>query len=195
MLDTTSPFLSFPVIPTPKWDNKISQYLIDVLGSSAWDETYGQTFVHRWRGEDTLTWGNVDEWILVKWLAQQFFAPGQLDANVWNVIHEARIASLEAKYKFRNSVEIKGFLMEHKQTLSVLWNARSVVEEFFGNNVSITLEVVHDPEAENAKQLFGYINAAPLSPDETFERFTAFDETWFLKQFELTGGLFNFNLE
>jgi hypothetical protein len=195
MLDTTSLPLSTSLIPTPKWDNKIAQYLKDVLGGSAWDETYGQTFVYRWRGEDTLTWGNVDEWILVKWLAQQFFAHEQLDANVWNVINEARIASLEAKYEFRNPVEVKGFLMEHNQTLSVLWNARSVVEEFFGNNVSIALEVVHDPEAENIKQLFGYINAAPLSPDEAFERFTAFDETWFLKQFELTGGLFNFNLE
>lgn len=195
MLDTTSPFPSIAVIPTPKWDNKISQYLIDVLGSSAWDETYGQTFVYRWRGEDTLTWGNVDEWILVKWLAQQFFAQGQLDANVWNVIYEARIASLETKYAFRNPIEIKKFLVENKRVLSVLWGARSVVEEFFGNNVSITLEVTCDPDAENIKQLFGYINVASLPPDEAFERFTAFDETWFLKQFDLTGGSFNFNLE
>lgn len=202
MLDTTSPF-SIQVASSSKMDNKIAQHLMDVLGSSAWDETYGQTFGYRWKGEDTLTWGNADEWIFIKWLAQQFFTQEKLDLSVfarqeldvWSVVSEARIAKLENKYAFRNPVEIKRFLISHRQVLTVLWDARSVLKEFFGNEVSIALEVVHDPEAENIKQLFGYINVASFPPDEAFERFNAFDETWFLKQFDLTGGLFNFNLE
>ncbi|MFH2103451.1 MAG: hypothetical protein ABIJ39_08890 [Chloroflexota bacterium] len=102
---------------------------------------------------------------------------------------------MESIYTFRNSGEVKKFLIDHKRIFSVLWDARPVVEEFFGNNVSISLEVVNDPEAANVKQLFGYINVASFPPGEAFERFSAFDEAWFLKQFDLTGGLFNFNLE
>ena len=193
---------------SPKWNEKAAEFFVDALGVSAWDESYGQTFGYRWRGEDTLTWGNVDEWILIKWLFQRFFGQGQLqddlnysvllaqqEVDLRTVINETRIAKLEAKYTLRNSNEIRMFLIEHKQVLSVLWDARSIVEEFFGNDVSIDLELVNDPESYNSKQLFGYINAKSLSPDEAFERLSAFDEAWFLKQLDLTGGLFNFNLE
>ncbi|MBU4224946.1 MAG: hypothetical protein KKC71_03910 [Chloroflexi bacterium] len=174
-----------------------------MLGVSAWDEAYGQTFGYRWKGEDTLTWGNADEWILIKWLAQRFFTQEQLDistfakqeVNLWAVVYEARIAKLESIYTFRNSDAVKKFLIDNKRIFSVLWDTRPVVEEFFGNDASIALEVVNDPESANVKQLFGYINAGALSSEEAFERLSAFDEVWFLKQFDLTGGLFNFNLE
>ena len=206
MFDTTrvSPILSSF---SPKWDKRAKEFFIDALGVSAWDESYGQTFGHRWKGEDTLTWGNVDEWILIKWLSQRFFEQEQLqddsnysalaqqEVNLRTVIDETRIAKLEAKYTLRNPGEIKRFLLEHKRVLSVLWDARSIVEEFFGNDVSVDLEVVNDPESYGSKQLFGYINAKSLSPDEAFNRLSAFDDAWFLKQFDLTNGLFNFNLE
>lgn len=202
MLDTTR---TFPVPSSflSKWSEKASRYFVDTLGVSAWDEAYGQTFGYRWKGEDTLTWGNADEWILIKWLAQHFFTQEQLDistfakqeVNLWAVVYEARIAKLESIYTFRNSDEVKKFLIDNKRICSVLWDTRPVVDEFFGNNVSIALEVVNDPESANVKQLFAYINAGALSSDEAFERLSAFDEVWFLKQFDLTGGLFNFNLE
>jgi hypothetical protein len=202
MLDTTRT-LSVPSSFSPKWSEKAPQYFVDALGVSAWDEAYGQTFGYRWKGKDTLTWGNLDEWILIKWLSQRFFAQEQMDisvfakqeVNLWAVVSEARIAQLETKYNFRNSNEVKNFLSDHKRILSVLWDAQPVVEEFFGNDVSIALELVNDPESASAKQLFGYINAEALSPDEAFERLSAFDEVWFLKQFDLIGGLLNFNLE
>jgi hypothetical protein len=200
---TTSP--NFFGTFSPKWEKKAPQHFVEMLGASAWDETYSQTFSYRWKGEDTLTWGNADEWILIKWLAQRIFAQGQAEEklnalaqqelNLWAVVFEARIAKLETKYTFRNSNEVKNFLMNHKRVLSVLWDARPVLEEFFGNNISIALEVVCDPETNNAEQLFGYINAGSFSPDEAFERLNAFDDVWFLKQFDLIGGLFNFNLE
>jgi hypothetical protein len=106
-----------------------------------------------------------------------------------------RIAKLETIYNFRNPDEIKKFLGEHKLIIPILLNARLIVEEFFGNNVPLTLEMVIDPEALSNKQLFCYINTESMSLDEAFERLNAFDESWFLKQYDLTGGLFNFNLE
>jgi len=202
MLDTTRTY-PVPSPFSPKWSEKASQYFVDTLGVSAWDEAYGQTFGYRWKGEDTLTWGNADEWILIKWFAQRFFTQEELDistfarqeVNLWAVVYEARIAKLESIYTFRNSDEVKKFLIDNKRIFSVLWDTRPVVEEFFGNDVSIALEVVNDPESANVKQLFGYINTGALSSDEAFERLSAFDEVWFLKQFDSTGGLFNFNLE
>ncbi len=154
-------------------------------------------------GEDTLTWGNADEWILIKWLVQRFFAQEHLDisnfaqqeVNLWVVVSEMRIAKLETIFNFRNPDEVKRFLREHKLIIPVLLNTRSIVEEFFGNEVPVALEVVIDPEALNNKQLFGYISTGSMPQDEAFERFNAFDESWFLKQYDLTDGLFNFNLE
>jgi hypothetical protein len=168
-----------------------------------WDEAYGQTLGYRWKGEDTLTWGNADEWILIKWLAQRFFAQENLNISIfaqqevklWAVISEMRIAKLETIFNFRNPDEIKEFLGEHKLIIPVLLNSRSIVDKFFGNDVPLALEVVIDPEAQSNKQLFGYISTGPMSLDDAIERFNAFDESWFLKQYDLTDGLMNFNLE
>lgn len=202
MLDTTCTF-PVPTPLSPKWGEKTPQSFVDALGVSAWDEAYGQTLGYRWKGEDTLTWGNADEWILIKWLAQRFFAQEHLDisifaqqeVNLWAVVSEMRIAKLETIFNFRDPDEVKRFLGEHKLIIPVLLNARSIVEEFFGNDVPVALEVVIDPEALSKKQLFGYISTGSLPLDEAFERFNAFDESWFLKQYDLTDGLFNFNLE
>ena len=202
MLDTTRIF-PVPIPSSPKWREKNPRSFVDALAVSAWDEAYGQTLGYRWKGEDTLTWGNADEWILIKWLVQRFFAQENLDisnfaqqeVNLWAVVSEMRIAKLETIFNFRNPDEVKRFLREHKLIIPVLLNTRSIVEEFFGNEVPVALEVVIDPEALNNKQLFGYISTGSMPQDEAFERFNAFDESWFLKQYDLTDGLFNFNLE
>jgi len=202
MLDTTRIF-PVPIPSSPKWGEKNPRSFVDALAVSAWDEAYGQTLGYRWKGEDTLTWGNADEWILIKWLVQRFFAQEHLDisnfaqqeVNLWAVVSEMRIAKLETIFNFRNPDEVKRFLREHKLIIPVLLNTRSIVEEFFGNEVPVALEVVIDPEALNNKQLFGYISTGSMPQDEAFERFNAFDESWFLKQYDLTDGLFNFNLE
>lgn len=202
MLDTTRIF-PVPIPSSPKWGEKKPRSFVDALAVSAWDEAYGQTLGYRWKGEDTLTWGNADEWILIKWLVQRFFAQEHLDisnfaqqeVNLWAVVSEMRIAKLETIFNFRNPDEVKRFLREHKLIIPVLLNTRSIVEEFFGNEVPVALEVVIDPEALNNKQLFGYISTGSMPQDEAFERFNAFDESWFLKQYDLTDGLFNFNLE
>jgi hypothetical protein len=224
MLDTTCTPPVHPSSFSLKWGERAARYFLDALGASAWDEAYGQTLGYRWKGEDTLTWGNADEWIVIKWLAQRFVLQEQADmsfvanasdtaaslfftqeqvdlsvfaeqeANLWAIVYEARIAKLGSIYTFRNSDEVIEFLINNK-IFSVLWEAWPVLQEFFGSDISVALEVVNDPETTHTKQLFGYISAMSLSPDEAFERLNAFDEAWFLKQFVLTGGLLNFNLE
>jgi hypothetical protein len=188
-----------PVPPT-QWGENISQKIVDTLGVSAWDESNEQTFGYRWKGQDTLTWGNLDEWLIIKWLTQQFFerdasilAKQQIDFA--KVLAEIHMAQLESLYDFRNPTEIKGFLVHHRPLIPVLKEAYSVVEEFFGNGVSVALEVVKDPETANMEQLFGYIKVDPFSPEEALGRLGAFDDAWFIKQVDVIGGYLNFNLE
>ena len=188
-----------PTLST-KWDVNISQKLVDALGVSAWTEGKEQTFGYRWRGQDTLTWGNLDRWIVVKWMVQRILEQdintiAKQEVELFAVISEIRIAQLETFYQFRNSAEIRNFLTKHQELIAVLQDGHSAVEEIFGNGILIALEVVKDPEATNIEQLFGYIKVDAFSPDEAFERLNAFDEVWFIKQSDLMGGLLNFNLE
>jgi hypothetical protein len=45
----------------------MSRRVLDALG--AWvGQVFPQTFGYRWRGEDTLDWGNLDTWIQTKWV-------------------------------------------------------------------------------------------------------------------------------
>ena len=196
---STSLYGNSPV-PSKQWDENISQKIVEALGVSAWDEGNEQTFGYRWKGQDTLTWGNLDEWLVIKWLTQQFFERdaailAKQQADFAKVLAEIHMAQLESLYDFRNQIEIKGFLVYHRALIPVLKEAYSIVEEFFGNDVLVALEVVKDPEAKNEEQLFGYIKLDTFSPEEAFERLNAFDEAWFLKQVDVIGGYLNFNLE
>lgn len=188
-----------PALST-KWDVNISRKLVDTLGVSAWTEDKEQTFGYRWRGQDTLTWGNLDRWIEVNWMVQRILEQdintiAKQEVELFAVISEIRIAQLETFYQFRNSAEIRNFLKRHPELIAVLQAGHSAVEEIFGNGILIALEVVKDPEVTNSQQLFGYIKVDAFSPEEAFERLNAFDETWFIKQSDLIGGLLNFNLK
>ena len=187
-------------IPSSQWGENISRKIVDILGASVWDEGEAQTFGHRWTGQDTLTWGNLDEWLFIKWLTQQFVEQdvatiATQQADLQRVLVELHLAKLDSLYDFRNPTEIKKFLVFHRDLIPILKEAYFVVEEFFGNDVPVVLEAVKDPEAANFEQLFGYIKVANFPPEDAFERLNAFDEAWFLKQVDVIGGYLNFNLE
>jgi hypothetical protein len=177
-----------------------SEYIVDVLGVSAWDETYNQTTGYRWKGKDTLTWGNLDEWVSINRIRELVRSSQKntrtliAETELRAVLIGTRIVKLDRIYSFRMPDEIKSFLLVHPTIISVLDEARSVLEKFFGESVRVSLEIISDPEASDHRQLFGYINAE-LSPEDALSRLDAFDNAWFLKQLNLVGGLFNFNLE
>lgn len=185
-----------------KWDISTEKILVDFLGASAWDESYDQTFGYRWRGEDTLTWGNPNEWVLINWVRNIFLRKPDMETNAmskqvgfWQVLQDTRIARLEQVYKFHHAEKVKQFLVNNPVIISILLEAQAVLEKFFGSDVGVTLEVVSDPEASDNSQLFGYIHTGDMAPDVAFKHINAMDEAWFLKKIDLIGGLFNFNLE
>lgn len=214
MLDTSNSFsqlLSLPLDSTGwlasdilghKQDERdsFSKYIVDVLGVSAWDEAYDQTTGYRWKGKDTLSWGNLDEWVSINRI-RELVRTGQKNTKTFvaetelrAVLIGTRIAKLEQTYFFSKPDEIRSFLLVHPMIISVLDEAKSALGKFFGNSVKVSLEIVSDPEVSNHRQLFGYINT-DLSPEDALSCMDAFDNAWFLRQLNLVGGLFNFNLE
>lgn len=176
-----------------------NQLLVNVLGVAAWDEAYEQTFAYRWKGKDTLTWGNPDEWVFINWLRNRIGVRqpseeslGQ-EKNLRAVIDLARLVRLQSLYRFHDIDKVKRFLLEYPAIMPSLLDARAALRKFFGDT-SISLEVVYDPEISNAKQLFAYIKTT-LSPDRALEQLDKFDEAWYLKQAPEIGGILNFSLE
>lgn len=198
---STSSFVEpdLDLVKARNWDVRVEKSIADILGATAWDESYGQTFNYRWRGADTLTWGNLDEWVRINWLRDIFkgnaeMKPHTLSTELFSVMLKSQIAKLEQVYTFRHDEIVKKFLEKNSSIVLLLLEAKPVLYHFFGKGIDVSLEVVSDPEATNSSQLFGYIHIPGLSPDVALEQINAMDEAWFLKKFEQTGGQFNFIL-
>jgi hypothetical protein len=89
---------------------------------------------------------------------------------------------------------VRHFVRCHPEVIETLIEARPRLEEHFGPQVKVSLELVSDPEADATEQLFAYI-VTSLPVDEGINRLDAFDEDWFLHQIDRVAGRLNFNLE
>lgn len=107
---------------------------------------------------------------------------------------EAGIGEIEARYSLRDAPTVRQYLRDYPEVIEVLIEARPHLEEHFGTEVRVSLEVINDPEAAEIKELFAYI-ATDLSADEAVMRLDAFDEGWFLHYVDRVAGRLNFNLE
>lgn len=176
----------------------LGKLVLEALGASAW-QSFRQTFSYRWRGEDTLDWGNPDNWIqikLVRDMVESASAQARLveyNALQQFIIETSRLRQLGEFYFFRNVVAVQRFLRAHPQLTRVLLEARTYLQKHFPDP-QVVLEVVPDPEAEGWNQLFAYI-LTRLPVDEAQAQLDKLDEEWFLDQPEQVDNLFNFSLE
>ena len=84
--------------------------------------------------------------------------------------------------QFRMSVATRQFLRERPVLLWSLLDAQSAIGQAFGRDVDLSLEVVRDPEIENAAaRLFGYI-ATPAPIDRALDALREFDRRWTLRR-------------
>jgi len=178
----------------------LSKLVLEALGTSAWQSSQ-QTFGYRWRGEDTLDWGNLDNWLQIK-LARDLVAssPGaqiqlaEYDALRQFIVESSRLRQLGEFYYFRDMPPVRRFLRAHPQLTEVLLEAHAHLQKCFGPDPQVALEVVSDPEAEGPDELLAYILTS-LPADEALARLDRLDEEWFLDQLDRVGTFFNFNLE
>lgn len=105
-----------------------------------------------------------------------------------------RIKGLEKLFSFRNLTAIIHFLDEHPFLIGLLQEAYTAIEQSFGPDPQVKLEVVADPEVAGFVKMFGYI-VSGLTPEEAGERLQQFDHDWFLKQLPRMKGLLNFDVE
>jgi len=177
----------------------LSRLVLEALGASAWQSSQ-QTFGYRWRGEDTLDWGNLENWIQIK-LARDLVESARIQTRLMEydalrqfIVESSRLRRLGEFYSFRDALAIRGFLRAHPQLTEVLLEAHAHLQECFGPDPQVALEVVSDPEAEGPDELFAYILTS-LPADEALVRLDRLDEEWFLDQLDRVGTFFNFNLE
>jgi hypothetical protein len=97
-------------------------------------------------------------------------------------------------YLLRNAIAVHRFLQAYPRLIDVLWEAQLHLAKHFGPDPQVALEVVSDPEANGAKQLFAYIRTT-LPVEAALAQLDLLDEEWFLDQLDQVNGLFNFNLE
>lgn len=181
-------------------EEDLSKLVLEALSASAWQSSR-QTFSYRWRGEDTLDWGNLDYWLQIK-LARNLVAGSlgaqiqlaEYDALQQFIVESSRLRQLGEFYSFRDMLPVRRFLRARPQLIDVLLEAHTYLEKHFGPGPLVTLEVVSDPEATDWDQLFAYILTS-LPVDEAQARLDRLDEEWFLGQLDRIGDLFNFNLE
>jgi hypothetical protein len=176
---------------------EIQRYLLDVLGASIWQE-YPQTFAYRWRGEDTLTWGNLGIWLLVDWIRKGFTKTSIVPIlNQYDVLEEIKVTTnsykLEELYEYRNGNEVVNYLQSNPELIDFLQKSHYHLLKHFETTAKLALEVVCDPEAQH-KQLIIYISTS-LPIDDALIRLDRLDSEWFLAHINRFGHLLNFNLE
>ncbi len=104
------------------------------------------------------------------------------------------VKNLEKLFTFRNGEAILDFLREHPFLVNLLQEAYAAIEQSFGTNPEVFLEVVADPEVQGLLEMFGYI-VSGLPPEEAGKQLQQFDRDWFLKQLPRIKGLLNFDVE
>ena len=103
------------------------------------------------------------------------------------------IEQLEELYIFENPPDVRRFLWKYKFLIEILFEAQKKIIEIFGNDITLYLELHHDPE-EEWNELFIVIKTN-YSPEEAIELENKLFEEWFIKISEKVKGRLNFTEE
>jgi len=120
--------------------------------------------------------------------------PGTSD-NEENSVYRSRsnmIDYIENIYIFKNSKEIKMFLISNYDLIQILLDAQKHIYKVFGQ-VPIYLELYHDPE-EEWDELFILIKTQ-YSPEEAVNLENQLFEEWFASILDKVSGRLNFTEE
>ncbi len=94
---------------------------------------------------------------------------------------EHRICLVASLYTFRRSEEVLSFLNDCPFLVQLLIEARNAIARCFGEFQKVALEVVTDPEAENDRELFAFIQTN-LEPNDALDKLDRLDQEWWLAE-------------
>lgn len=174
-------------------------FLLDAFGASVW-QTSHQTSAYRWRGEDTLTWGDLDKWIFAEWTrivlegSEVSDSLGQYN-TLREIVIKTKILDLETSYQLRSPENVQLFLYEYPKIIEILQDGFFYLRKHFGPDAQFVLDVVTDQEsAWTQRQLFVYIKTT-YDVEKALRQLECLDNDWFLGQVYQVGDLLNFNIE
>ena len=111
-----------------------------------------------------------------------------------STVRQTYMQSLSKIYDFRRENEVKSFLDNNSYLHSLLVDAHEAIQNHFGLNAHVALEVFHDPEADDESELFVLIQTK-LPVDEARRRRAQFDEEWWLGKSSQARCRLNIDLE
>lgn len=183
---------------------QIDRDMVDVLGATV-EQDMEETLAYRRRGEETLTWGEPEDWIVVQWLRSLSQYSTQLPSalverlrksytSLQEALESARFSIIGQYYELRNEEQVRDFLRNHPTLVGFLIDSYPYLHKHFGDDSKYILEAINYPEGSDFESLVVFI-ATSLSVDEALSRLDAVDREWYLDQLDLVGELVNFNLE
>lgn len=92
---------------------------------------------------------------------------------------EPKPEALEKLYTFRRPMEVSEFLEARPFLVPLLVEAHDKIGEYFEPQPEVVLEVVADPEADDERELFAFIQTS-LLPEEALDRLERLDDDWWL---------------
>ncbi len=119
---------------------------------------------------------------------------GEERTMVYQIADTAELSAIDSEfqelsrfYSFRNPAEVFSFLQTHPFLTPLLLEAYPQIEERFGPNPEVVLEVITDPEAADDQELFAFIRT-DLAPEEALEKLHQLDENWWLDEADRANG-------
>ncbi len=85
--------------------------------------------------------------------------------------------ALEKLYSYRRPDEVKKYIKAYPFLVPLLVEAYDKIGEYFGSNPAVILEVVTDPEADDYRELFAFIQTN-FAPEEVLDRINRLDQEW-----------------
>jgi hypothetical protein len=94
-------------------------------------------------------------------------------------VKEPSPSTLEKLYFFRRPSEVKEFLEASPFLKPLLVEAYERIGNCFGPKPEVVLEVVTDPEADDDRQLFAFIQTS-LPSEQALDKLDRLDDDWWL---------------
>ncbi len=107
---------------------------------------------------------------------------------------EERVRHVLQRYDSFSPAAVSQFLLSSPQVTEMLLAAAPCVEEFFGPEARVTLQVLTDQDGDNAVSLFARIQT-PLSVREAIAVRKRFNREWWMQQPGALEAALNFEVE
>ena len=96
------------------------------------------------------------------------------------------INNLRKSYELEDTEELRKVLVRHPKLTEFALNAAQLFAETFGQDISLRLEVLSDPDITDEPMLFAWIRTG-IGVSEALRKINLLEEEWFLDEYKVGG--------